>query len=593
MDYEAFFKLKERPFKSPLEAKFYYRVPAFERMGQILANSPRPELLVLKGPAGCGKSSLLRRLPWALKEKIVVAPILLTGHQLGDFLRDALIGFGLGFKCSPQIPEESLLGFFQNAVGNFLAHDYGLALAADEAQALSEENLSDLLHLLSLEPGWRGQTTLLAATRANSPWPGPKFPKAQILGLAPLNLNQTMEYVRLRMKAAGAKKDFFAPEALAALHELSQGSPAAINALAERALLTAWAASKKEITPAFMAQAKASLDSPFKINPQNAQKAAGFRPERQKIRSRPVRLTLAVFMAVVFSLGFIFWPKSPPAPEPVAKAKAVAPLAAPINPPTATPAAEPLPPGQTPSLGLPTPPPVLLNLPHNANALVVDQSLGQARLWRGQLRKSGLKAELTAPELSEPGLYLVGRPKSRLSLVFQYPPGQEVPKEVGEKLWRQVETLLPQDILPLIVADSDLLVQPVTPETLGILKEKLNAWTAAQEVKFTDNLALLYADPFVFYEPGQKPQTIARENFQVALASEARTSGDVKLAISEPLIALDPRNHRRAWAIFSLRYDSRLRHDIGLRTLIFEKNLLGDDWLIKAELWIRENSLKS
>jgi ketosteroid isomerase-like protein len=219
-------------------------------------------------------------------------------------------------------------------------------------------------------------------------------------------------------------------------------------------------------------------------------------------------------------------------------------------------------------------------------------SLGQARLWQGQLKKPGLKAELSAPDLAEPGLYLLGRPRSRLSLVFQYPPGREVPKEVGEKLWRQVETLLPQDNLPLIVADSGLLVRPAPPQALAAIKEKLRAWAAAQEVKFTDDLARLYSDPFVYYEPGQKPQSIGRESFQVALASEARTSGDVKLAVSEPLIALDPRNHNRAWAVFSLRYDSRLRHDLGLRTLIFEKNLLGDDWLVKAELWIREAGLK-
>jgi hypothetical protein len=156
-----------------------------------------------------------------------------------------------------------------------------------------------------------------------------------------------------------------------------------------------------------------------------------------------------------------------------------------------------------------------------------------------------------------------------------------------------VETLLPQDILPLLVADGDLLGQPVPPGILEILKDKLKTWTTAQEVQYTDELAHLYADPFVYYEPGQKPQTIDREAFQVALASEAKTSGDVRLAVSEPVIALDPRNHNRAWAVFNLRYDSRLRRDLGLRTLIFEKTVLGDDWLIRAELWIRENSLRS
>ncbi|MDR0548595.1 MAG: AAA family ATPase [Deltaproteobacteria bacterium] len=572
-----------------MEAKFYFPIPTFDRIGQILTASPQPEFLILKGASGYGKSALFRRLPWALRAKLVVAPILLTGPSLKDILRDALMGFGLGFKCSPQTPEESLLGFFQNAVANFVAHDYGLVLAADEAQTLTEDNISELLHLLNLEPKWRGQTTLLAATRPESSWPGPKGAKALTVDLPAFDLSQTEEYVRFRLKKAGGSKNIFSPEALVYLHQLSQGSPAAINDLGERALLTAWATEKKIITPSCLQKAKISLKQP-PINFKEAKKAAGFRLWRPRIKTWPARLTLLSTMILVFTVGWVVWPQ---ADLPVQEVAPKVATPAPIDPPTMTPAAAPSPVAHSPGLGLATTPPILLNLPHNANVLVVDQSLGQARLWLRELRRTGLKAELMAPALNEPGLYLFGRPKSRSSVVFQYPKGPEVPKEVSDKLWRQVENLLPQDVLPLIVADSDLLFRPAPTQVLEILRDKLKAWRAAQEVKFTENLALLYADPFVFFEPGAKPQTINRETFQNALASEARTSGDVEIAMSDPLIALDPRNHNRAWAIFSFRYDSKLRHDLGIRTLIFEKNILGDDWRIKAELWIRENSLES
>ncbi|MDR1577152.1 MAG: hypothetical protein LBT86_02825 [Deltaproteobacteria bacterium] len=591
MDYEAFFKLKERPFKNFLEDKFFFRVPAFDRLRQILTEPPRPNSLFLRGAKGSGKSVFLKHLPLILRDKVIVAPILKTGFLFKDILRDALIGFGLWYKCSPQTPEESLLGFFQNAVSDFLAKDFNLILAADDAFILTEDNLAELQDLLSLEPHWAGRVTLLAASEPNSAWPGPKFASVPTLEVPPLDVDQVKNYVNYRLKIAGARQELFTHEALNALHKHSHGWPADINALAERALLTAWASGKKEITPAFVNQAKASLDKPLAINHQAAKRAAGYQLCRQKIQSWPIRLALASSMALAFSLVFILWPTTPQESGEIPAPLETPPLVSPEEPPTATPAAAPLAPGQSPSLGLPTPPPALLSLPHNTMALVVDQSLGQARLWQGLLRKTGLKAELLAPALTEPGLYLFGRPKSRLSLVFQYPPGQAVPTEVSEKLWRQVETLLPQDILPLIVADSDLLARPVPSGTVDKLKDKIHSWTSSQEVKFTDNLATLYSDPFIFYEPGQKPQSIGRENFLVALSSEARTSGDVSLAISEPLIMLDPRNHHRAWAVFSLRYDSRLRHDIGLRALIFEKTLLGDDWLIKAELWIRENSL--
>ncbi|MDR1086114.1 MAG: AAA family ATPase [Deltaproteobacteria bacterium] len=596
MDYEAFFKLKERPFKNPLEARYFFRVPVFDRLTEALSQLPKPSLLILKGPAGSGKTTMLRNLARTVKDRVIVAPILQTGYELRDILSDALFGFGLGFKCAPQVPEESLLGFFQNAVSSFLASGLDVILAADRAGHLEPENLTELIDLVNLEPVWSGRTGLLLSTRPEPVWPIQKFPDARIIEVPPLDLEQTKAYVRYRMRAAGARKDYFKADSLITLHKLSGGIPMEINNLAERALMTAWAAGRKEVSSAHLFQAKTGLENPPRIDPKAIQQAAGRKRGHQKIKSWPARLSLAVFMALVFSLGLIFWPKFQPEEEnsgrpPDAAQAAAGPAEAEVLA-TATPAAEPALPGQTPGLGLPSPPPALLRLPHNTMALVVDQSLNQARLWQGQLKKPGLKAELPAPDFEGPGLYLVGRPKSRLSLIFQYPPGKEVPPVTGEKLWRQVETLLPQDILPLIVADSQLLLRPVPPEDLDILKEKLKTWTTAQEVKFTDNLALLYTDPFVFYEPGQRPQTISRENFKVALTSEARTSGDVKLAISEPLLMLDPRNHNRAWAVFSLKYDSRLRHDIGLRTLIFEKSMLGD-WYIKAELWIRENSLEN
>ncbi|MDR1395086.1 MAG: hypothetical protein LBK52_02810 [Deltaproteobacteria bacterium] len=599
MDYEAFFKLKERPFKNPLETKFFFPVPQLEQLAGILTRTPQNDLVILRGEAGLGKSTLLRHLPRALREKRLVLPILHTGSRLRDILSEALIGFGLGFKCSPQIPEESLLGFFQNAADNFLAGGLGLVLAGDNSQNLTRETAAELLELIKLEPMWPGQLTVLLTARPEASWTAEYAGRAEIMDLVPLNEEQTKNYVLHRMKTAGARKEYFMPETLRCLYRYSGGVPLAVNDLAERSLMAAWAAGKKIVSPARLNQARDSLAQPSPINPEAAGQAAGRRRPRYRVRSWPARLSLAVTMAAVFALGLIFWSKAPREDElrtlsearaSAAQTPAAARPAAPAA--TATPAAEPALPGQAPGLGLPAPPPVLLSLPHNAMVLAVDQSSGQARLWQGQLKKTGLKAELAAPALPDPGLYLLGRPKSRIALFFQYPPGKEVPRDIGDKIWPQVETVLPQDILPVIAADSQLLHRPADTRDLAVLQEKLKAWTSSQEVKFTDNLAVLYADPFVYYEPGRKPQTISRENFQVALASEARTSGDVKLAISEPVIMLDPRSHSRAWAVFSLRYDSRLRHDLGLRTLIFEKNLLGNDWLIKAELWIRENSLE-
>ncbi|MDR1546006.1 MAG: hypothetical protein LBU12_04710 [Deltaproteobacteria bacterium] len=590
MDYEDFFALRERPFKAQLEAKFFWRGPAFNELCRVLSGRPQPPVLRLKGPEGVGVSTVVRRLPQALRTTARVAPILNSTYRLDDILAETLNFLGLGFKCLPAAPEESLLAIYQNAVNQLTAEGLGLTLAVDEAHRLSPDTLADLVALVVLEPHWVGRTTLLLAGPTEAVWPPlpPPAHEPAEMELGPLDAPQTADYVRHRLKAAGASRAVFSAEAAAALHKLSGGRPAAVNALAERALMTAWAASRKEVSAAHVQQAKAGLDRPLQIGA-GAAKAAGAR-RRERPKRGPAWLPLAVAALAVATLTWALWPK---AEAPPAASQATEAQAAPAVPgPSTTPAAGPALPEEA-GLALPTPPPSLLRLPRNSLALVVDHSRNLARLWQGGPEAPGLKAELVAPEFKAPGLYLVGRPRSRTPLIFQYPPAKETPKSAGERLWRQVETMLPQDLLPLMAGESPSLAKGVPTGLDRILAAKVSSWTGAQKRKRADDLARLYADSFVFYEPGRKPLTISRKNFLAALEAETRASGEVELAVSEPLIMLDPRDHGRAWAVFNLKYDSKLRHDTGLRTLIFEKGLLDGDWLITAELWLKEEALKN
>ena len=225
-------------------------------------------------------------------------------------------------------------------------------------------------------------------------------------------------------------------------------------------------------------------------------------------------------------------------------------------------------------------------------ALVIDRGQRLGRLWQGGLAGAGLKAEVAAPDFEAPGLYLVGRPKGKSTLLFQYPPAKESMNEAGERLWSQVEQFLPQDVLPLVVGENSALIKPVPDDLLPTLSDKVSGWTRAQEYKLADEMARLYAESFQYFEPGQKPLSINRRNFRAALDSESQVAGDVKLAISDPLIMVDPRGQSRAWAVFNLKYDSRIRHDTGLRTLVFERSLMSGQWLIVAELWLKEDAAK-
>jgi type II secretory pathway predicted ATPase ExeA len=63
--------------------------------------------------------------------------------------------------------------------------------------------------------------------------------------LLPATVDDTAEYVRFRLLAAGCERDLFPDDAMAALHELSQGSLRDIDRLAGGALRDAAKRKKK------------------------------------------------------------------------------------------------------------------------------------------------------------------------------------------------------------------------------------------------------------------------------------------------------------------------------------------------------------
>ncbi|MDR1656071.1 MAG: AAA family ATPase [Deltaproteobacteria bacterium] len=596
MDFEEFFQLNQRPFKPTPEAQFFFRRQAFDEMAGILSGSlgALPLVLFLRGPEGVGKSTFIRRLPQAIRETTKMAPIFNSSLQLGQILSDTLNFLGLGTKCPPSAKEESLLGFFQNAINQFLESNFRLVLAVDDAHCLSEETLSDLLALIQLESSWANKTTLMLAGPDHTGWPGQQLPpEALLVELPPMGLDETHSYLRHRLSAAGALREHFTLDAITAIEIHSGGLPAKINPLADRAMMLAWSDGRKQVTGNDINQAKNCLDRPFTVNPAAAARASTrTRRHRSRIGGR-AWISLAGALIVIGSVLLTAWARQPnPSNDVLPNVQEVAEEEPALPAATATPAASPDLAAQG-SLALPTPPPSLLNLPHNSLALVIDHSQKLARLWQGGLVGAGLKAEIAVQDFWEPGLYLVGRPRKLNPLIFQYPPTKEMPKSAGEKLWQQVESLLPQDLLPLMVGAGPALARTVPPDLASHLAQTVNKWTKAQEYKLAGEMAGLYAENFQYFEPGHKPLSINRRNFKAALDSESNVAGDVTLAVSDPLIMLDPSYPERAWAVFNLRYNSKIRHDMGLRALIFEKDNSSSQWLIVAELWLKQDTLKN
>ncbi len=594
MDYLKHFNLSERPFRPCHEARVFFRHRQAAELTAAIRQNDDGGIVILKGPSGAGKSSLLRRLVVDLQDQFRTVLIFNPQLTLSEILRQALTDFGHSHKFSPSTAEEELLGYFQNSAADFVEAGFRLLLAVDEAEKMSPESLAELYGLISLEPKWKGRAQLLLAGSDEQSWP--KLPEAAAsvkeLSLAPFDRQESDAYLAFRLKAAGASETCFNSRALKALWLSGGGRPGLLGQLAERALIAAWSSGRRQVGPRQVKAAQNSLDNPFGLDYQalgRAKPALGREPSKL---ARPRRfLWPAVALLAAVSFGLSVWgahraepqpAQTPPAPEPIIFSEE--PQSGGQSPPAAQPGAP----------ALPSPPPQLLTLPQGALALVVDTQAELGRLWQGRAKGAALKAEISAADFERRGLYLFGRQRDKNKpIVFQYPPSRTVPLKQAGAIWPALATALPQDILPLIVADPEDLAKLKNQAHEQAVSRRVKAWVQSQQYRFPDTMAELYASSFQFFELGAQSRTINRENFRKALHSEARSSGEVKLSVSQPLIMQDPNNDNLVWAIFNLKYESRLRHDMGLRVLIFEKSLLNQDkWLIVAELWLPEKSLK-
>lgn len=603
MDYLEHFNLADHPFKNTYDGRFFYRTEAAKQIFQNLKDETTPPLLHLKGRPKVGKTSVLHRLTDELRKIFKVALILNPHFTLAEMLRKTLTDFGQSHKFSLKTPEEDLLSYYQVGVSSFLAEGLKVLLAVDNVNELPPVRLADLYSLIKLEPKWQGQVSLLLCGTPERSWP--VVPNMLIelkeLELPPLNESEVEEYLTTRLKATGANR-LFSQAAIKVLDEYGEGRPEIINTLAERALIVAWSSKQLKVGKAQVKAARASLKPPPNINYDSLAETAsseiprpGHSGQPTKKKQRPRREGWLILCATL-ALGVICWSRSNKAPLPLPSPELEEETVPnPILNPLMIPPDEDLTisTDETAAPQLLALPSQLLALPQGSLALVVNQTTNTGRLWQGDAQKANLKTEIITPVFKTGGLYIFGRPRGNNPLIFQYPPARNLPLAEAEAIWSSLATLLPQNILPIIVAPGNILNTPKDLKITAAIETKVKAWVQAQQYRFPDTLASLYASSFQFFELGKSPRHIDREDFRQALNSEARTSGEVTLTTSHPLIMRDPKKNHLVWAIFNIKYESKLRNDLGLRLLIFEKPLMGqDNWLIRAELWLPEKNLK-
>src|SRR3989344_8729075 len=217
--YESFYGLREKPFSLSPDPAYLYLSKQHEMAMTLLEYSleNKAGFCVLSGPAGIGKTTLLRRQLNQLGDDVSIGLITNTHSSFGELLRWILHAFNLAGGNKTRTEQYKI--FTDYLLERYARHQRTL-LIIDEAQNLSVGALEELRMLSHINTAQDllvqvilvGQPPLRAILRR------PELEQfaqrvAMDYHLVSFSLKDTHRYIRHRLVVAGGGKENFTDDA--------------------------------------------------------------------------------------------------------------------------------------------------------------------------------------------------------------------------------------------------------------------------------------------------------------------------------------------------------------------------------------------
>jgi type II secretory pathway predicted ATPase ExeA len=251
--YLKYYNFKLKPFEIGPDPKFLWlggkHEEAFAKLRYgILENKG---FVVTIGEPGTGKSTLLNALADTIGDKVWIAKIPDPALSEMDFFNFVAKEFEIDKTFEKKA---AFLIHLKKFVNDCAAQNTQVVLVIDEAQRLSPDLLEQIRVLSNIETPnkkvitciFAGQSEFLALLQKNRALSQRVF-FTHIL--QPLDEAETQEYVRHRLRVAGARETIFTLTALKAVYRLAQGNPRLINIVCDHALLAGYALNQETIGP--------------------------------------------------------------------------------------------------------------------------------------------------------------------------------------------------------------------------------------------------------------------------------------------------------------------------------------------------------
>jgi type II secretory pathway predicted ATPase ExeA len=249
MNIEEFFALKESPFKTTVDEKYYFSSvqhrTAFNKIKYVI--DTMGGLTVVIGGSGMGKSMLSRRLILDLNPKEYELGLIIIAHTgvAGALLLKQIAQHMGVSNASESDPVGTISALYKQLL--ILNQEKGVkpVILIDEANMFDKkEQMEELRGLMNLEGQGQKLINLVLLgipELEHSLRLDPAFAQRVILKitLGPLQQGEVKAYINHRLRIAGGSEEIFDDDACDIIYNVSRGIPRLINTLC---LNTLWRA---------------------------------------------------------------------------------------------------------------------------------------------------------------------------------------------------------------------------------------------------------------------------------------------------------------------------------------------------------------
>ena len=243
--YEAYWKLREKPFENTPDPRFiYYSRKHEEALSRMLyAIRERKSAAMLTGECGSGKT-LLSRILLEEPSSAQYQSVLIFNPRVPAFEFIKEIASQLKGDMASLLSMTDVFHYFNEVLYRNENDNKRTVIVVDEAQALLEDSFEELRLLLNFQLNDKFLLTIILLGQAELRARIKNLPQfkeriAVRYNLTALSQEDSRKYIQHRLKVAGSE-DIFQDDTFSEIYRFSGGIPGRINNICDMALLVGY-----------------------------------------------------------------------------------------------------------------------------------------------------------------------------------------------------------------------------------------------------------------------------------------------------------------------------------------------------------------